>query len=116
MGDGVVLKPQGGVRPPVAGQHDGLFDRSSPGQPLLPHGLGFVQKSKSARRGNLFQIAAICQPDAEALLANQWMRKVNGISNRIDICPIYGNELISLAQLDLPDDPWLSARSTLSPD
>src|SRR5260221_987154 len=105
MADELVLKTQGRVQRLVGVQTGGIFGRRSPDQALLPHGLGFVQKSKSARRGNLFQIAAICQPDAEALLANQWMRKVNGISNRIDICRIYGNEFISLAQLDLPDDP-----------
>src|SRR5258706_9325520 len=97
MADELVLKTQRRVQHLVAVQNDGIFARSSPDQPLLPHGLGFVQISKSACRGNLFQIAAICQPDAEALLANQWMREVNAISNGIDICRIYGNEFISLA-------------------
>src|ERR1035437_1009584 len=73
-----------------------------------------MQKSESARGRNLFQEAAVCQPHAKTLLANEGVRKVDGIRNRIGVCRIYGNEFIALAQLDLAHDPQISARFALS--
>src|SRR5260370_14493127 len=75
-----------------------------------------MQESESACRRNLFQITAIRQPHAEALLANEWVRKVNRIRNRIDICAIDGYEFITLAQLDLAHDPEIRARFALPPN
>src|SRR5580658_2113065 len=75
-----------------------------------------MQKSESARRRNLFQITAIGQPHAEALLANEGMRKVDGIRNGIGVGGIDGNKLIALAQLDVAHDAEIRARFALLPD
>src|ERR1035438_9727490 len=75
-----------------------------------------MQKSKSARRCNLLQVAAVGQPHAETLLANQGMRKVDGIGNRIGFRRIYRNKLVALAQLDLAQDPEILARLALFSD
>ena len=55
----------------IAVQHDGILGGRSADQSLLPHGIGFMQKSKGARRRNLLQIAAISQAHAETLLADE---------------------------------------------
>src|ERR1035441_4995732 len=109
-------KTQRRVQHFVAVQHDGILHRRPPNQSLLSHGIGFMQKSESPRRRNLLQITAIRQPHAEALLANEWVRKVDRIRNRIGVCRIHGNEFIALAQFDLPHDPEISARFALSPN
>ena len=75
-----------------------------------------MQESEGARRRNLFQKTAIGQPHAESLLADEWMRKVDRIRNRIGVRWIHGNEFIALAQLDLAHDAEISARFALLPD
>ena len=75
-----------------------------------------MQKSESARRRDLLQITAIGQAHAEALFANERVRKVDRIRNRIDICRIHGDELIALAQLDLAHDPEVGACFALFPN
>jgi DNA-binding MarR family transcriptional regulator len=111
-----VGKTQWRVQHFVAVHHDGILGRSAADQPLLPHGIGFMQKSESARRRDLLQITAIGQAHAEALLANERVRKVDRIRNRIDICRIHGDELIALTQLDFAHDPEVGACFALFPN
>src|ERR1022692_2079110 len=105
----LVIKTQWGVQNFVAVQHDGILHRRPADQSLLPHGIGFMQKSESARRRYFTQIAAVRQPHAEALLANEWVRKIDRIRNRINVRRIHGYEFITLAQLDLAHDSKISA-------
>jgi len=44
------------------------FSVDAPGLTLLPHGIGFMQKSECARRGDLAQIAAVRQPTQKLCL------------------------------------------------
>src|SRR5580698_2111290 len=67
-----------------------------------------MQKSESTRRRNLLQIAAIGQTHTEALLANEGMRKIDGIRNRIDVRGIDGYEFVTLAQLNIAHDAEIS--------
>src|SRR5579859_960581 len=75
-----------------------------------------MQEPESARRGNLSQITAIGEPHAETLLANERVREIYRIRNRIDVGGIDRYEFISLAQLNLAHDPEIGARFALFPN
>jgi len=48
VADEFVWIAQRRVHEPVGSQNDGVFDGSAPNQPLLAHGVGFVQEAECA--------------------------------------------------------------------
>src|SRR5438552_13708507 len=109
----LIIKAQGRIHETVSREDYSIFRRSTANQSLLAHGVGFMQKAKSARRCNLPNVVSIGQVDRESLLTDKGVGKVDGVRNRIALGRVHGNELVAFPQFQFAPNPEVRSGAPL---
>src|SRR5271154_2736599 len=116
MANEFIGKTQRWILDSSSGKDDAVFPGSSADQTHVTHRLLIFAGSEGAGGSDLAQIIAILQLDLKGFPANERMRKVDGVGNRIRTGGINCDEFVSFPQLQFPANSQVSSRTTLLAD
>src|ERR1035437_8784642 len=77
------------------GEHDAVFTRDATDEAHVQHRALLLDEAKGPRRSDLLHVAAIGKIDLESFAANQGMREVNRVADRVPFRRIYADELVT---------------------
>src|SRR5579863_10335695 len=97
----------------VAREHDAVFPRRSANQSHVAHGLLVLARAEGAGGGNVLQVAAVGKFYLEGFFADERVREVDGVRNRIRVAGINRNKFVPLAHFQLAANLQIFARAPL---
>src|ERR1700733_9621414 len=113
MPNELIHKAQRRILNAILREYHAVVSRSSADQSHIAHLLLVLPRTKGTRRGDLAEVIAVGKLYAKHLLADEWMRKINGVRNRISLRRIDRDKLVAFVQLERMTDAKISPRTPL---